>query len=212
MADENSTDTNTTPPPVALAPQPAATFTQADIDRAVSEASRKAHDAAYAEARRRHEAQKPPTPNAHTARTETTPNATATNDPMDILRLRDDFDDATADLKLATPQRKFLRDQVMANRPSDVAAYVKSFVDVWGGSAATTPTTPTTNTTPAPNTAPAMSMPGTSPPITVTADTPLTSLSRADLDAAAKRLGPHKFAEQWFRDLAATGKRIPIRR
>ena len=33
----------------------------------------------------------------------------------------------------------------------------------------------------------------------------------ADLEAAIRRLGPHKFAQQWMSELASSGKRISIR-
>ena len=129
-----------------------------------------------------------------------------------ILKLRDDFDDATADLQLAATQRRFLRERVMAERPSDVAAYVRGFVDVWGSKpAAPAATTNVTNPAPTTSAQPATAMPGTTPPATVTADTPLTSLGKTDLEAAIRRLGPHKFAQQWMSELASSGKRISIR-
>jgi len=216
MADENTTPDMTTPPlPVAPAPQPAAaTFTQSDLDRVRAEAARQAHDAAWAEARKRFSSK--PAPSAADApQPRTEPNAPppATPDPLAILKLRDDFDDATADLQLAAAQKKFLREQVMAQRPSDVAAYVRGFVDVWGNKPAATAATTTNVTNPAPaNPAqPATAMPGTTPPATVTADTPLTSLGKTDLDAAIRRLGPHEFSKRWMQELANTGKRIPIR-
>lgn len=215
MPDENTTTAPdpTSMPPAAPAPQPGA-YSQADVDRLVSEASRKAHDAAWAEARRREAAtrQRPAAAEAPQPRTETTePQNHA--DPLAILKLRDDFDDATADLQLAAPQRRFLREQVMTQRPPDVAAFVRGFVDVWGNKPAASAATTANVTNPAPATPaqPATAMPGTTPPATVTADTPLTSLGKTDLDAAIRRLGPHEFSKRWMSELANTGKRIPIR-
>lgn len=214
MPDENiaTPDQNPTPP-AAPAPQPGA-YSQADVDRLVSEASRKAHDAAWAEARRREAAtrQRPAAADAPQPRTETPPEPQAHPDPLAILKLRDDFDDATADLQLAAPQRRFLREQVMATRPPDVAAFVRGFVDVWGSKpAAPAATTSVTNPAPTTSAQPATAMLGTTPPATVTADTPLTSLGKTDLDAAIRRLGPHEFSKRWMSELAASGKRIPIR-
>ena len=171
MADENTAPDMTTPPlPVAPAPQPAApTFTQSDLDRVRAEAARQAHDAAWAEARKRYSSK--PAPSAAEApqpRTEPTPEPSAPQpDPLAILKLRDDFDDATADLQLAATQRRFLRERVMAERPSDVAAYVRGFVDVWGSKpAAPAATTNVTNPAPTTSAQPATAMPGTTPPAT----------------------------------------------
>jgi hypothetical protein len=214
MPDEiNAPSPDQTMPPAAPAPQPVA-YSQADVDRMLSEASRKAHDAAWAESRRREAAtrQRPAAADAPQTRTDTTePQAHA--DPLAILKLRDDFDDATADLQLASPQRRFLREQVMATRPPDVAAFVRGFVDVWGSKPAAPAATTTNVTNPAPASPahPATAMPGTTPPVTVTSDTPLTSLGKTDLDAAIRRLGPHEFSRRWMSELASSGKRIPIR-
>ncbi|MBK7823411.1 MAG: hypothetical protein IPJ61_20710 [Tessaracoccus sp.] len=214
MPDDNATSDQTPPmQSAAPAPQPAPAITQADLDRAVAAAAQKAHDAAWAESRRlRDAASKPPAAPAPQPRTDTTePQAHA--DPLAILKLRDDFDDATADLQLASPQRRFLREQVMATRPPDVAAFVRGFVDVWGSKPAAPAATTTNVTNPAPASPahPATAMLGTTPPVTVTSDTPLTSLGKTDLDAAIRRLGPHEFSKRWMSELASSGKRIPIR-
>ena len=42
------------------------------------------------------------------------------------------IDDATADLSMAAAQKRFLRERVMAERPSDVAGYVRTFAETWG--------------------------------------------------------------------------------
>lgn len=216
MADENTAPDMTTPPlPVAPAPQPAAaTFTQSDLDRVRAEAARQAHDAAWAEARKRFSSK--PAPSAADApQPRTEPNAPPppASDPLAILKLRDDFDDATADLQLPAAQKKFLREQVMSTRPSDVAAYVAQFVNVWGtkpaATAATTPSTPMPATP-----APAPAMPGAAPPATpvITGDTPLLTILRSDpsqIEALAAR-DPAAFAKRLVSEFR--GVRVPLRR
>lgn len=216
MPNPNANETPSTP--TAPAPQsPAPTITP-EIQALIEAARAEGRNSGAAETRRAFEArqQRPqasaPQPAAQPRAESNTPDP-ATPDPLAILKLRDDFDDATADLALAAPQRRFLREQVMTQRPPDVAAFVRGFVDVWGAKPAAPAATTTNVTNPAPATPaqPATPMPGTTPPVTVTADTPLTSLGKSDLDAAIRRLGPHEFAKRWFAELASTGKRISVR-
>lgn len=209
--EQTMTDAPSAPPPAAPAPQPAAPTITPEVQALIEAAKSSAYNAGAKDARLALEAKFKSPPSAPPAATPQP--APAPVDALAILKLRDDFDDATADLQLAAAQKKFLREQVMAQRPSDVAAYVRGFVDVWGNKPAASAATTTNVTNPAPATPaqPATAMPGTTPPATVTADTPLTSLGKTDLDAAIRRLGPHEFSKRWMSELANTGKRIPIR-
>ncbi len=216
MTTSDATTTyETSSTPTAPAPQSAAPTITPEIQALIEAARVEGRNSGAAETRRAFEAKQrqPSAAPAPQPRTEPTPEPSAPQpDPLAILKLRDDFDDATADLQLAATQRRFLRERVMAERPSDVAAYVRGFVDVWGSKpAAPAATTNVTNPAPTTSAQPATAMPGTTPPATVTADTPLTSLGKTDLEAAIRRLGPHKFAQQWMSELASSGKRIPIR-
>ena len=215
--EDTTTAPTATSTPTAPAPQSAAPTITPEVQALIEQARAEGRNSGAAETRRAMEAklrgQAPaPQPAAQSRAESNTPDPAAA-DPLAILKLRDDFDDATADLGLPATQRRFLREQVMAQRPSDVAAFVRGFVDVWGAKPAATAATTTTDTNPAPaNPAhPATAMPGTTPPVTVTADTPLTSLGKTDLDAAIRRLGVHEFSKRWFSELATTGKRISVR-
>ncbi len=215
MTTSDATTTyETSSTPTAPAPQSAAPAITPEIQALIEAARAEGRNSGAAETRRAFEAKQrqPSAAPAPQPRTETPPEPQAHPDPLAILKLRDDFDDATADLQLAAPQRRFLREQVMATRPPDVAAFVRGFVDVWGSKpAAPAATTNVTNPAPTTSAQPATAMLGTTPPATVTADTPLTSLGKTDLDAAIRRLGPHEFSKRWMSELAASGKRIPIR-
>ena len=216
-----SQDPTTTTPETSItttapAPQSAAPAITPEIQAMIDAARAEGRNSGAAETRRAMEAklrgQAPAPQPAAQPRAESNTLDPAAADPLAILKLRDDFDDATADLGLPATQRRFLREQVMSQRPSDVAAFVRGFVDVWGAKpAASTATTNVTNPAPATPAHPATPMPGTTPPVTVTADTPLTSLGKTDLDAAIRRLGVHEFSKRWFSELAMTGKRISVR-
>lgn len=129
-------------------------------------------------------------------------------DALAILALRDAFDDATADLNLPSAQKKFLRDQVMTNRPADVGAYVTQFVSVWGPSSTAPPSTPSATpsaTAPtAPNATPVTARPATPPPLPVSDDAPLLSMTDDQRNALARRIGNKAFAERLTRELPHT--------
>ena len=85
----------------------------------------------------------------------------AVDDMAAMFSLRDQLDDATGDLNLKASQRRWLRDQVVRDRPTDVPAYVASLADMIGwnltapavaptqpGPAASTPQLPPINLTP----------------------------------------------------------------
>ena len=216
MADEqnpNTADPSTPTAPAAPSSPPAIT---PDIQAQIEAAKREAYNAGAAATRRAFEEKlKTAAPKPAEAPTAAPAAPSAAPDALAILKLRDDFDDATADLNLPGVQKKFLREQVMSQRPPDVAAFVKQFVDVWGPkpSVTTAPvTTPTAATTAAP--APAQSMPAAAPPAipTLTADTPLLSILRQDPTAVAAlaERDPAAFVARLRQEYSRV--RIPIRR
>lgn len=217
MADEQNQNPDATPngtPQAAPAPQPvAAPSTQVDIEAI----KREAYNAGAAAARRAHEGKAPANPPPPKSEPQPAPQS----DPpgtLAILKLRDDFDDATADLSMAAAQKRFLRERVMAERPSDVAGYVRTFAETWG--------IKTVNPAPAPNGAalpgqapqpgapspPPTPMPAGSPPSkVVTEDTPILALSSADRIDLARRIGPFEFRKRLMGQLAVSGERFRLR-
>lgn len=183
----------------------------------IDQARREAYDSGAASVRRAMQGKaQPATPPP--ARTEEPPPTAATPDVLSLMRLRDEFDDATAEVNLTGEQRRALRNQVMSQRPPDVAAFVKSFIDVWRP-ATTVPATPASNPTTTPQaphpTAPPASlaqMPGAVPPAAtvVTPDTPLAILAKLDparVDAMAKA-DPAGFVERLRREARGTQLRL----
>lgn len=214
MADEqNPNNTDTTTQPAAPATQPAATstpaFTQADIDAAREQAK----NAAWAEARRTFEKKQ-----QASGGTQATPSNTAQTapvDPLAILKLRDDFDDATSDLTLNSDQKKFLRNLVMEKRPDNVGEYVTSFVKAWGASKPATPATPAPET-PAPKTTP-QGPPVTgsgapaNPTHTVTEDTPILRMSDSDKIALRRKIGDVAFVERMRKEFKDGNVRVKFK-
>jgi len=186
----------------------------------IDAAKREAYNAGAATPRRAFEerlkAEKPSAASAPQATRSEQPAPTAPSaDPLAIIKLRDDFDDATADLNLPAAQRKFLREQVMTNRPADVAGYVRQFVDVWRPANASN-VTPNPAPASPPAVAPPSPMPGGTPPAApvVTNDTPVLAILRSDpsqVDRLAADLGPAKFADRVLAEFRKAGVRVRVR-
>lgn len=121
---------------------PAPGLTAEAVQAMIAEAVRKAHDAGAAAARRAAEGKSPKATRAEAPATETAP-----DDPDTRLRLRDAFDDATAEMTLTKGQKKRMRDAFYATRmePSGVDEWVRSYAEDSGWSAAK----PNMNNTPA---------------------------------------------------------------
>ena len=196
--DQAPTEPTAPPPPAAPAPQPSPQPIAPDVQALIEAAKMSAYNAGAKDTRVAYEAKirsmssAPPA-----AATPTAP--VAPTDVGVILKLRDDFDDATAALALPVAQKKFLREQVMSQRPPDVEAFVRSFVDVWGQPAATAAppaTTTTTPGTPAPLAQPVVSRPAAPPPQAVTDDAPILSMTPDQRIALARRIGDKAFADR----------------
>lgn len=112
-------------PPAAPAEQPAAPQITPEVRALIEAESKKAKDAAFAEARRLFEGKNRNEPKPPNGKNETN-NA---DDPSSLLALRDAFDDATSELKLTKGQRQILREGVMRERPGDVESFVSTFVE-----------------------------------------------------------------------------------
>lgn len=223
MADEQTPNTDTTAQPAAPATQPSAGAPQitpeiqALIDKAASEAAQQAKNAAWAEARRTFEAKsktanggQPPQP----PKPEPPPNGNG-QDALALIALRDAFDDATSDLTLTGAQKKFVRELVMKERPSDVADYVSNFVTMSGWNSKPVPAGPAAAPAPAPTTtaAAAPTVPVTSratapAPSGPTDDTPILSMSDADRKALIAKIGDIKYAERVLKEVARDNVRV----
>lgn len=215
MADEQ-TQANPSPAPQST-PAPSTAPTIAPEVQAMIEAARQqAYNAGAADARRSLESKLKPPP-APVARTEPAPEQRNTpapvTDALAILRLRDDFDDAIGDLTLTGPQKKFLREQVMATQPADVAAYVRTFAEVWAKPAPSTPTNQPT-ATPSPGAPATQAHPVTangapSNATTVTTpDVPIYKRTREQQEALAREMGPKAFIERHMRELRERNVRV----
>jgi hypothetical protein len=145
MADETPNPSGEATP-AAPAGQPGAPTITPEIEAVIQEREKKARDSAYAEARRTFESKKP------TKKGTSTPEGETPSEP-DPMKLYLAFDDATAELKLTAGQRQLLRDSVLANKPDDVAGFVKGFATKAGWSTEGT-TTMAVKTTPAGDPAP----------------------------------------------------------
>lgn len=222
MPDEQNQNTDTPTQTAAPATQPSngqpqiTPEIQAIIDQRAAEAAQQAKNAAWAEARRTFEAKQkqsgggngnPSTPSNGSP-------ATPAPDPFAILKLRDDFDDATSELTLSGDQKRFLRNLVMEKRPEDVAEYVTSFVKAWGTGKAATPATPAPEN-PAPKT------PTQGPPVTgsgapaspnvVTDDTPILRMSESDRIALRRRIGDAAYVERMRKEFRQNNVRVRFR-
>jgi hypothetical protein len=206
--EQTMTDAPSTPPPAAPAPQPAAPTITPEVQALIEAAKSSAYNAGAKDARIALEAKFKSPPSAPPAAV-TPPAAPSPVDALAILKLRDDFDDATADLGLPSVQKKFLREQVMATRPPDVSAFVRSFVDVWGPKpAAPTASTVTINqpvTTPAtPNAPPVVSRPAAPAPQPVADDAPILSMTPDQRIELERRIGNKAFTDRLMRELPNT--------
>jgi hypothetical protein len=133
---------------------------------------------------------------------------------VDHMALRA-FDRSLGKFDLTDDAMAVVEEDFARANPPDPVAWVAARANAYGwrprGAQATATTTNVTNPAPASPAHPATAMLGTTPPVAVTSDTPLTSLGKTDLDAAIRRLGPHEFSRRWMSELASSGKRIPIR-
>jgi hypothetical protein len=205
--EQTMTDAPSTPPPAAPAPQPAAPTITPEVQALIEAAKSSAYNAGAKDARLALEAKFKSPPSAPPAAPPQP--APAPVDALAILKLRDDFDDATADLGLPSAQKKFLREQVMATRPPDVSAFVRSFVDVWGPKpAATAASTVTINqpvTTPAtPHAPPVVSRPAAPAPQPVADDAPILSMTPDQRIELERRIGNKAFTDRLMRELPNT--------
>lgn len=219
MPDENTTPApDQTMPPAAPAPQPGATFTQSDLDRAVAEASRKAHDAAWAEARRREAAsrQRPAAPSDPAPAQPAPQPATSIAPEYQAMRA---FDRAMRRFDLSDDALAVIEEDFARANPSDPVAWVTSRASAYGWKqlgGTPPPAAPAVGAPPAPPAVPAPPMPGSTPPaaLTATADTPIMSLLRADasrVDAMSRDMGAQKFRDRLMQEFRATGQRVRIR-
>ncbi len=206
--EQTMTDAPSTPPPAAPAPQPAAPTITPEVQALIEAAKSSAYNAGAKDARLALEAKFKSAPSAPPA---ATPQPAPTPvDALAILKLRDDFDDATADLGLPSAQRRFLREQVMTQRPPDVSAFVRSFVDVWGPkpAATTAASTVTINqpvTTPAtPNAPPVVSRPAAPAPQPVADDAPILSMTPDQRIELERRIGNKAYTDRLMRELPNT--------
>lgn len=226
MADDSNPPPPDTQQPPAPAPQgqapSALTITpeiQAAIDAAARDAATKAHNAAWKQAREKYEKpangghQQPPTP----PKQDPPPNGNG-QDALAIIALRDAFDDAISDLSLSGAQKKFVRELVMKERPSDVADYVSNFVTLSGWNNKPTPAAPATGSQPAQPANPAspagppVTSRGAPPPAgTPTDDTPILSLSESDRKALIAKIGDVKYAERMLKEMARDNVRVRSR-
>lgn len=110
----------------------------AAVSAAMADVTRKAQDAAAAASRRAVKG-KPQTP------APVDPETTAPS-PVDearaMLALRDDFDAAIEPLALTAKQKSWMRRQIMAARPDDVAAHVAELAEVMGVGTSAPPSAP----------------------------------------------------------------------
>lgn len=202
-------------PPANPGTSPVTPEVQALIDAARADERTKTSNSVWKQAREKYEkgqgGQQPQQP----PKQEPPPNGNG-QDALAILALRDAFDDATSELTLTGPQKKFVRELVMKERPADVADYVSNFVTLSGWNAKQPiPAAPATGAQPAqpanpvvPSGPPVTSR-GTPPPAaTPTDDVPIMSMSEADKRALAARIGDKAFAERFLKELAKGGTRI----
>lgn len=123
----------------APAQQPAAPQVTPEIQAYIEAATKKAHDAAFAEARRVFEGKKgrePQPKRTERGEPEGPPDAT------EVLALRDAFDDATSEMPLTKGQRQILRGAFMSARPQDADAFVGDFATRAGWTTTTPPADP----------------------------------------------------------------------
>jgi hypothetical protein len=208
MSDTNPTATTETPGTTAApVTQPTSPAITPEIQAMIDAARAEGRNSGAADARRALEGKFKSPPSAPPAAPPQP--APAPVDALAILKLRDDFDDATADLGLPSAQKKFLREQVMATRPPDVSAFVRSFVDVWGPKpAATAASTVTINqpvTTPAtPHAPPVVSRPAAPAPQPVADDAPILSMTPDQRIELERRIGNKAFTDRLMRELPNT--------
>lgn len=205
--EQTMTDAPSTPPPAAPAPQPAAPTITPEVQALIEAAKSSAYNAGAKDARLALEAKFKSPPSAPPAAPPQP--APAPVDALAILKLRDDFDDATADLGLPSVQKKFLREQVMATRPPDVSAFVRSFVDVWGpkpaAPAASTVTLNQPVTTPVtPHAPPVVSRPAAPALQPVADDAPILSMTPDQRIELERRIGNKAFTDRLMRELPNT--------
>lgn len=225
MADDLPNNDNPGNPPAAPAPQPsngAPQITpeiQALIDAAKAEAAQQATNAAWKQARLKYE--KPPVSGGQQPtqppKQDPPPNGNG-QDALAIIALRDAFDDATSDLSLTGAQKKFVRELVMKERPSDVADYVSNFVTLSGWNNKPTPAAPATGSqpaqpaNPAPPAGPPVTSRGAPPPAGIpTDDTPIMSMSESDRKALIAKIGDVKYAERMLKEMARDNVRVRSR-
>ncbi len=217
MADEATTPTTPeTTAPAAVVTQPSTAtptgpvYTQADIDAA----AKRAHDAGAAEARRALQGKTPSkaTPAESTAATPTP----APTTPTGTARA---YERAVAAYDFPDEAMALLDEEFDRVKPADPRAWVEQRATAFRvpkrGAATPTPITQTP-TTAATQTAPAVvaGAPITgngapAAPPTVTADTPILSMSVPDRQALAAKIGHGAFAERMLKEM--TGRTVPVR-
>ena len=197
---------------------------QALIDAARADERTKTSNSVWKQAREKYEkpnaGQQPTTPPKQDP-----PSSSSGQDATVLIKLRDDFDDAISDLSLSGAQRKFVRELVMKERPSDVADYVSNFVTLSGWNAKQpipagsggAPSAPAPTTTAAASPTVPVTSRGVPPnPAGPTEDTPIKSMSEADRRALLNKLvGQHghekgnaMFADRMLRELARDNVKV----
>ncbi len=214
--EDTTTAPTATSTPTAPAPQSAAPTITPEVQALIEQARAEGRNSGAAETRRAMEAKlRGQAPNAAQPQQAAPPPPAPAAQSVDYQAMRS-FDRAMRRFDLSDDALAVVEEDFARANPSDPAAWVTSRAAAYGwrqlGATATAATTTNvTNPAPANPAHPATPMPGTTPPVTVTADTPLTSLGKTDLDAAIRRLGVHEFSKRWFSELATTGKRISVR-
>lgn len=204
------------PQPAPAAPASGLAFTpeqlayieteKAKAANAAAAATRRAEEAKHA--RRGGEPAAPPTPS------NSPPAPSQPTDTAALLQLRDDFDDAMAELTLEHGQKKFIRNLVMEKRPPDVAAFVKDTVTMLGigkpASPAPAPAAPPASPPPAaPPPTPGVTSRGVPPPAAVPGDdVPILSMSIPERHALRAKIGDAAFAERNEREMKARNVRV----
>jgi len=212
MADP--TDPTMDPAAAALAAPPPAPATppalSPEIEALIAERVRVASDAAAAAARRAEQAKaRPAAAPAHAPQ----PPAPAPDDVTAILALRDAFDDVVGDLPIKSAQKSLLRENVMRDRPEDVASYVARFAERAGWNtappSAPQPAAPAlpSNATPAPAVPSTLRAPPPPTP-TVTDSTPILSMSPEARESYRERIGNDAYVAKLGTELVRTRVRL----
>lgn len=223
MSDEAITDTSA-PPPAAPAPQPsspapsapAPAYTQAQVDAMIAEASRKAHDAAHAEARRIREGKGNGASSPAPQPASPTPAAASGLTFQDLARY-DAFKTAASEHGVPARGVEMLLTEFMATKPSDPRAWVAEQAAAFGWSKATsTPPAANPAATPAPSapSVPPTPTPSGSPPAPSSGvyDLKPSQMKPADIAAYVAKNGPKAFSALVRQELAGTRLTPPPRR